>query len=217
MFPLKLLFKATVFAGLCISWPAFAQVNVLTYHNDNARTGANLSETILTPSNVNQSTFGKLFAYGVDGYVYAQPLYVSGINIPGQGVHDVIFVATEHNTVYAFDADSNTGTNGGVLWQVNLGPSAPCPTNGFECRVIMPEVGITSTPVIDPISQTLYVDAFTQEGGNYFHKIHALNLTNGSERTFSPVAVSVTISAQGTGSTNGVSHFKLSNRSNAPP
>ena len=208
MFPLKLLFKATVFAGLCISSPAFAQVNVLTYHNDNARTGANLGETILTPSNVNQGTFGKLFTYGVDGYVYAQPLYVSGVNIPGQGVHDVIFVATEHNTVYAFDADSNAGTNGGVLWQVNLGPSAPCPTNGFECRVIVPEVGITSTPVIDPISQTLYVDAFTHEGGNYFHRIHALNLTNGSERTFSPVAVSVTISAQGTGSTNGVLAFQ---------
>src|SRR5438093_6490380 len=99
--------------------PAVAQVNVLTYHNNNARTGENLNETLLTPANVNSNTFGKLFTYSVDGYVYAQPLYVSGLNIPGQGIHNVLFIATEHNTVYAFDADSNAGPAGGLLWRTN--------------------------------------------------------------------------------------------------
>ncbi|HET7623928.1 MAG TPA: hypothetical protein VFM25_01595, partial [Verrucomicrobiae bacterium] len=102
----------------CISFSAMAQVNVLTYHNNNSRTGANLNETILTPQNVNPTQFGKLFSCDVDGHIYAQPLYVSGLNIPGQGTHNVVFVATEHNDVYAFDADSNSGANGGLLWHV---------------------------------------------------------------------------------------------------
>jgi hypothetical protein len=197
-----------VAAGLGLANIGSAQVNVLAYHNDNARTGANLAETILTPSNVNPSTFGKLFTYTVDGYVYAQPLYVSGVAIPGQGTHNAVFVATEHNSVYCFDADSNSGTNGGVLWQVNLGPSAPCPVPGFEFRAITNEVGITGTPVIDPVSQTLYVDAFTTDGVNYFHSIHALNITDGSERPFSPVTVTASIPGTGTGSSGGVLPFQ---------
>src|SRR3978361_1909420 len=95
--------------SMWICWQAGAQVNVLTYHNDNSRAGANLSETTLTPANVNENTFSKLFSYDGDGNVYAQPLYVSGLSITGQGTHNVAFVATEHNSVYAFDADSNTG------------------------------------------------------------------------------------------------------------
>ena len=114
--------------------PALAQVNVLTYHNNNSRTGENLNETLLTPANVNSNTFGKLFTYSVDGYVYAQPLYVSGMNIPGQGTHNVLFIATEHDSVYAFDADSNAGPAGGLLWQTNLGNSAVTPNLDFGTR-----------------------------------------------------------------------------------
>lgn len=206
MFPFKFLLGAT--AGLCLPCLAISQVNVLTYHNDNGRTGANLNETLLTPSNVAPATFGKLFTYPVDGYVYAQPLCVSGLTIPGQGTHNAVFVATEHNTVYCFDADSNTGTNGGILWQTNLGPAAPCPVNGFRFEAITNEVGITGTPVIDPVSQTLYVDAFTSENGSYYHRIHALDITTGAEKPFSPVVVNVSISANGTGSTNGTLTFQ---------
>lgn len=207
MCPFKFLRGVLVLAALCCVESAFAQVNVLTYHNDNGRTGANLSETILTPSNVNSNTFGQLFNYPVDGYVYAQPLYVSALEIPGQRIHNVLFVATEHNSVYCLDADSNTGTNGGVLWQVNLGPSAPCPTNDFRFEAIEPEVGITGTPVIDLASQTLYVDTFTFDGANYLHRIHALNLADGSEKPFSPVDVDAAIPGLGAGSTNGVLPF----------
>jgi hypothetical protein len=186
-----------------VSFHAAAQVDVLTYHNDNSRIGANLNETILTPANVNANTFGKLFTYTVDGYVYAQPLYVSGLNIAGQGAHNVVFVATEHNSVYAFDADSNSGANGGLLWQVNLGPSATTPNPSLPFQAIQPEVGITGTPVIDPGSQTLYVDTFTQQGTSYSHYLHALNLADGSEKPFSPVLVAASVHGTGSGSVKG--------------
>ncbi len=206
--------RRSVFAlvgSLCIS--TVAQVNVLTYHNNNSRTGENLQETILTPSNVKSRSFGKLFAYPVDGYVYAQPLYVSGLDIPGQGIFNTVFVATEHNSVYAFDGDRNTNAGSGLLWQVNLGPAAPTPSTDFGNRFgafddIVPEVGITSTPVIDLTSGTMYVDAFTYEGQSYFHKIHALDIRTGAERPFSPVVVSASVSGRGTGSTNGVLRFQ---------
>src|SRR5216684_7208744 len=143
-----------------------AQVNVVTYHEDLARTGQNTNETVLTPANVNVNTFGQLFSYSVDGYLFAQPLYVSGLAIPGKGTHNVVFVASEHNSVYAFDADSNAGPTSGLLWQVNLGTSAATPNNDFGNRYgpyhdINPEVGITGTPVIDLVSGTIYVDSFT--------------------------------------------------------
>ena len=193
---------------LLIDFFAGAQVNVLTYHNDNGRLGANLNETQLTPANVNAANFGKLFSYAVDGYVYAQPLYVSALSIPGQGTHNVVFVATEHNSVYALDADSNSSTNGGLLWHVNLGPSASTPSSGLPFRAIVPEVGITGTPAIDLSSQSLYVDAFTQNGKTFTHSIHALNILNGSEQPFSPVVVSVSIAGTGTGSTNKMLSFQ---------
>jgi hypothetical protein len=188
--------------------PAWAQVNVLTYHNDNARTGANTNEALLTAANVNSNTFGKLFRYNVDGYVHAQPLYLSGLNIPGQGTRNVLFIATQHNSIYALDADSTNGPGGGVLWQTNLGTSAVTPTLEFGGRYgpytdITNEVGITGTPVIDPASGTLYVDAFTHEGANYVHRLHALNITNGAERAFSPAVVAASCPGNGPGSVGG--------------
>src|SRR5689334_399435 len=150
---------ALFFAG--VSYVS-AQVNVLTYHNDFARTGQNTNETVLTPANVNTNTFGLLLSYPVDGQIYGQPLYVSSLAIPGRGTHNVVFVATMHDSVYAFDADSNAGTNGGVLWHRNLGTSAATPNNDFGNRYgayhdIRPEVGIVATPVIDLAAGSLFV------------------------------------------------------------
>src|SRR5579872_1049408 len=103
-----------------LALPLAAQVNVLTWQYDNSRAGANLNETILTPATVNQQQFGKLFSHPVDGYVYAQPLYLAGITIPASGIHNIVKVATEHDSAYAFDADSNAGSNANPLWHVNF-------------------------------------------------------------------------------------------------
>ena len=197
--------------------PADAQVNVLTYHNDLQRTGQNLNEMTLTLANVNQTTFGKLFSYAVDGHVYAQPLLVANVAIAGKGTHNVLLVATQHDSVYAFDADSNTGANSTPLWSVNLGPSAATPNttagDDFGNRYgayhdINPEIGITSTPVIDPASGTVYVNAFTHDGfGIYHHTLHALSLADGSEKFGGPKQVTATVAGAGTGSVGGVQTF----------
>jgi uncharacterized repeat protein (TIGR03806 family) len=206
--------------------PNPSALNVLTYHNDNTRDGANTNEVLLTPANVNVSTFGRLITYPTDGYIYAQPLYVSGLVIPGQGTHNAVLVATENDTVYAFDADSNAGTNGGLLWQTNLGIAVSSYNGEFGTRYqgsyygdIVPVVGITGTPVIDPASGTLYVDVHTREVGattNYYHRIHALNITNGTERSYSPVVVSNSVPGKGVGSVNGVVTFSAIQENQRP-
>src|SRR5207302_2229084 len=165
---------------------------VLTYHNNNSRTGLNPHETILTPQNVNSFQFGKLFDYDLDGDVHAQPLYVANITIAGI-THNVVFVATEHDSVYAFDADGNQST---PLWQVSCivlhgnacsstGPASavntvPCKdvaTPGFNCPNPF-EVGIVSTPVIDTTSQTLYVVAKTREDSSIKSSSNCVANTN---------------------------------------
>ncbi len=190
------------------------RVSVLTYHYDNTRQGQNTNETLLTPANVNAASFGKLFTYPVDGYVYAQPLIMTNLNMPGKGVRNVLFVATMHDSVYAFDADSNGDANGGLLWQTNVGVSSPSPITEFGRRYhsvgnldVVPEEGMTGTPVIDPATGTLYVDAFTREvvpgvSTNYFHRIHALNVTNGTERPYSPVVVAGSVPGKGVSGDN---------------
>jgi hypothetical protein len=184
-----------------------AQVNVTTYHNDNARDGQNLSESLLTPANVNAGQFGRLFVQPVDGYVYAQPLYVSNLQIAG-GTHNVVFVATEHDGVYAFDADNNSGSNAGPLWYLSLiNPAAGITTvnseTDFNCSDISPEVGITGTPVIDLSSNTLYVVANTKENGVFFQRLHALDITSGAEKFGGPIAIQASVPGTGAGNTGG--------------
>jgi len=160
---------------------------VATYHNDNARTGQNVFETTLTPDNVNPAKFGKLYSFPVDGYVYAQPLYMPQVAIPGNGIHNLVIVATQHDSVYAFDADSPTPD---PLWRVSfLNPDAGITTlapSDVNAADILPEIGITSTPVIDISSNTLYVVAATKENGGFYHRLHALDLTSGAEKFGGP-------------------------------
>jgi len=162
--------------------------DVVTYHNDLRRSGLNSKEAILTTSNVKSSTFGKLFVFPVDGKIDAQPLYLSTLSIPGNGTHNVIYTVTENDTVYAFDAD--TGTS---LWHQSLLPSGESPSGDHGCGQISPQIGITSTPVIDRASGpngTIYVVAMSRNSSNnYFQRIHALDVTNGQEEFGGPVAV----------------------------
>jgi len=174
-------------------------VNVLTQHNDNFRTGQNTQEALLTPANVNSTQFGKLFSLAVDGQIYAQPLYVSSLAISG-GTHNVIFVATEHDSVYAFDADS-----GGQLWKASMVDTAHGVPSGtsettvnsadVECDDIHPQYGVTATPAIDLNTNTMYIEAKSKvvgtggTGGTYFHRLHALDITTGSEKLSGPVVI----------------------------
>src|SRR5215472_6698052 len=170
---------------------------VLTHHYDNQRTGTIVSETMLTTSNVNPSAFGKLFSDPVDAQVYAEPLYVANVTIPNKGTHNVLYIATENDSVYAFDAD----TGGPPLWQTSfLSPGVtPVPAADTGCTQIVPIIGITATPVIDPVTGTIFVVAQTKENGAYVHRLHALDITTGSERPNSPVVISPT--AQGSSGT----------------
>ena len=198
-FILSTLFSAVLSSG---------QVNVLTYHNGLSRTGQNLNETILTPSNVRPDGFGKLFTQPVDGEVYAQPLYMWGVNIAGKGIHNVVFVVTEHDSVYAFDADSGGGPNAAPLWKVSFIDPAngvnTVPAESLECMVLAPEIGITGTPVIDAASGTLYVVASTLEdfSQTYVHRLHALDVTSGAERPGSPVEIQASVPGTADGTTS---------------
>ncbi|MGH7992666.1 MAG: hypothetical protein ACREDQ_04060, partial [Limisphaerales bacterium] len=182
---------------------------VFTFNNDNFRTGQNLNETVLSPANVNSASFGKLFSYTLDGLTFASPLYVAGVAIPGKGTHNLVYVATEHDSVYAFDAD---GLTNGPLWQVSfINPTSGVTTvpsaDSDPGEDIPTEVGITGTPVIDPVSGTLYVVAATKEvSGNttsYVQRLHALDITTGAEKFGAPVVIQATVAGTGPGSSGG--------------
>src|SRR6516225_1853174 len=168
------------------SAPAQA-TDVLTYHTDNARTGQNLNEEILTPANVNTNHFGKLWVLPADGLVDAQPLYAAGVNLPLKGLRNVVFVATEHDSVYAYDADS---TN--LFWRVSMLGTNETPSDNHGCSQVTPEIGITATPVIDRQlgpNGTIFVVAMSKDNlGNYYQRLHALDLATGTDR-LPPVTV----------------------------
>ncbi len=194
------------FAPLLLAFASVAgQMPVTTSQCDNARTGANLHETVLNPGNVNQRQFGKLFSFAVDGDVYAQPLYVPALSIPGKATHDVLFVATEHDSVYAFDAAGNRAQ---PLWTASFTDSAkgitPVPAQAVGCPFIEPEVGITPTPVIDAGTNTLYVLARTREAdssgeAHYWQRLHALDLATGTEKYGGPVIIRASVETENGG------------------
>ena len=183
---------------LVLSTQEAAQVNVLTANYDTFRTNANLQETQLKPATVGPRTFGKLGILPVDGQVYAQPLYLSSVSISGRGVHNVVYLATQHNTVYAYDADLVASPV--LYWHVNLGPSVPSDVVQPGYQDITPEVGILSTGAIDPIAGVIYIVAETLQAGAPIFQLHALDLTTGAERMNGPVTITATYPGNGFGS-----------------
>jgi hypothetical protein len=188
---------------------ASAAAQVTTSQYDNSRTGATLTEKILSPQNVNAKQFGKLGAFKVDGAVYAQPLHLPSVEVLGKGTHNVVFIATEHDSVYAFDAERPGDP---PLWHVNFldkerGVTVPSEDDA-QCPFIRPEVGITSTPVIDHKTGTLYVLARTKIGhraaaDEYFQHLHALAITTGVEKLGGPKLISASVPGKGAGASGG--------------
>ena len=176
-------------------------LSVTNWHYDNARTGVNPNETILNLANVNPNTFGTLFDIPADGAVIGQVLYLPNVSIPGKGTHNVVYAATMHDSVYAFDADSNAGANASPLWQVSLLPpgATPVPVTVQRCSDVTAwtEVGIVATPVIDSATGTIYVVAKTYENGNTVFRLHALDVTTGSEKFGGAVQIKATYTLNG--------------------
>jgi hypothetical protein len=196
-----------VFAALTIALGArvvtsSAGTDVVTYHNDNARTGQNLNESILTPATVSVSTFGKTGFFAADGKVDAQPLYLSAVTIPGSGTRDVLYVATEHDSVYALDA-----VTGAVIWRTSLLGTGETTSDTRNCSQVVPEIGITSTPVIDRSrgpNGVIYVVAMSKNSsGAYFQRLHALDAVLGTELFGGPQTVQASFPGSGAGSSNG--------------
>lgn len=197
----RTLFLCALFAILSVSVSASA-TDVTTYHNDIARTGQNVQETILTLSNVNSSSFGKLLTLPVDGVIDAEPLYLSALSIPGQGTHNVVYAVTENDSAYAFDAD--TGTQ---LWHTSVLGSGEQPSDTHSCGQITPTIGITSTPVIDrtlgPHGTIILVAMSKNSSAEYFQRIHALDAATGKEQPGSPITVQAQYPGTGDGSQGG--------------
>ena len=189
-------------ATLTVNAAPPASTDVLTYHNDIARTGQNLNETTLTTSNVTSAKFGKLGFYPVDGLVDAEPLYASTVAVPSNGTHNVLVVATEHDSVYAFDADS-----GATLWHVSMLKTGETTSDNRGCGQVTPEIGVTSTPVIDRTqgpNGVIYIVAMSKDAsGNYHQRIHALDLALGTELLSGPVDIQATYPGTGDSSSSG--------------
>jgi hypothetical protein len=181
---------------------------VVTYHNDNARTGQNTNETVLTPANVNSTQFGKLYSVNMDGYVMAQPLVVTNVTIPNKGTHNVAYVVTENDSLYAIDAD-----NGSVLWQrsfINPGAGVttiPSTDVSSTETCMAPGYGVTGTPVIDKSTGTIYLVALTKENGAHVQRLHAIDIASNAEKFGGPKSIQATVSGTGTGSQNGTLTF----------
>ena len=186
------------------SGPAASSIDVVTYHYDNSRTGQNLKETVLTSANVNSTKFGKLGELAVDGLVDAEPLYLSNVVIPNKGTRNVLYTVTEHGSVYAFDADSTSST---PLWKISTLLNGEVPSDDRGCGQVTPEIGITATPVIDRTRGShgaIYVVAMSKDAsGNYFQRLHALDLVTGGELFGGPVTIQATYPGSGANSSGG--------------
>jgi hypothetical protein len=185
---------------------ALTAQNVLTWHNDVSRTGQNLKETTLTLTNVNSTQFGLKFKLSVDGHIFTQPLYVGSVSILGQDTHNVVYVGTENDSVYAFDADGSPTT---PLWHTSFTGTGvvAVPCGDTPACVISPTIGITGTPVIDGTSNTLYVVAFTLESSIYYQRLHALDITSGAEKFGGPIVIQASVPGIGAGSVGGMVDF----------
>ncbi len=178
-------------------------VDVITYHYDNGRSGENLNEAALAPANVNSTQFGKKGEFAVDGKVDAEPLYLSQVTINGQK-KNVLYVATEHGSVYAFDADSINGTTSTFLWKTTTLGSGETTSDNRGCGQVSPEIGITATPVIDRGRNAIYVVAMSKNSsGSYFQRLHALNLSTGAELFSGPQTITATYPGTGDNSSGG--------------
>lgn len=177
---------AAAAASLWLATPCEARVDVLTQHNNRQRTGANLNETVLTPANVNESRFGMLIRHVVDDQVYSQPLVVTDVKIGG-GTHDVVYITTVNNSVYAFDA--NDAHNTTPFWHVNFGTPANVNDANFGCTDMNGNIGIVGTPVIDKARGVLYVVALTRLQDHFVQRLHRLDLASGVDLPGSPVPI----------------------------
>lgn len=201
--------------ALLLTSPSFAAgqnhkpLQITTQRYDNTRSSADLTETILNPKTVTHDGFGKLFTRKVDGYLYAQPLYLEHVRVGGKAYRNVVFLATEHNSVYAFDADDPKASE--PLWHVNFGPTVPNhDLDGGPWGIytdILPEIGITSTPVIDLATNSIFVVAKNKVDGKYSQSLHVLDIATGAERKGSPILINPTIPGTGDGAANGVVPF----------
>src|SRR3569833_4261640 len=178
--------------GIATSAPAQTPtaVPVLTWRYDQTHAGQNTSETALTTANVNPGSFGKLFSLKVDSTVYPQPLYVPNLKMSDGQFHNVLFIETSNDTIYAFDADSNGGANASPIWKISLAATSHGAASGVTAIFwldtgspdVAPTIGITGTPAIDPATTTMYVVGATKENGTYFSRLHAINITSGAEQ-----------------------------------